>query len=144
MDKASIDPARRIIIPRTIFHSMVSHCVQSLPNEACGILAGKGNAVSEIFMMTNIKASPVSYLMDPAEQFRMMRELRDKEPFMVAIYHSHPCDPALPSVADIEQAYYEEALHIIVSLAGGEPVVKAFSIKKGIVGEVGIMIKDSM
>ncbi len=125
-------------IPRSIFESMIAHCVEQQPGEACGILAGREMKVSEIFRMKNVELSPASYLMDPAEQFAMLKELRSKSLSMLAIYHSHPCAPAFPSAKDVERAYYEEALYVIVSLAEGEPVVKAFSIKGGKVVEVGI------
>jgi len=120
---------------------MVAHCIESQPNEACGILAGRGITVSEIFRMTNIKLSSVSYLMDPAEQFAMMKELREKFLAMIAIYHSHPCGPAVPSSLDIEQACYEDAVHVIVSLAEGDTIVKAFSITGGKTSEVGITVE---
>ena len=35
---------------------------------------------------------------------------------MVAIYHSHPDSPPLPSSADLAQANYPEALYLIISL----------------------------
>jgi len=44
---------------------------------------------------------------------RLMRE-RGEELF--AIYHSHPSSPATPSIIDLEEAGYPEALYLIISL----------------------------
>jgi [CysO sulfur-carrier protein]-S-L-cysteine hydrolase len=138
MGQASPEPVHQLVVPSGILESMIDHCRKAHPNEACGVLAGKDMLVSEIFRMTNIESSPLSYLMDPAEQFEMLRELRTKSLSMIAIYHSHPCAPAFPSSIDIERALYEEAIYVIVSFNEGAPAVQAFSIKGGEVADVGI------
>ena len=95
-------------------------------------------SVSEIFLMTNTEKSPVSYLMDPEEQFSLMKELRDRSLNMTAIYHSHPDSPAFPSARDLALAYYEDSVYVIISLMESEPDVKCFLIKEGEVSEIGI------
>jgi proteasome lid subunit RPN8/RPN11 len=122
---------------------MLSHCRAGLPNEACGILAGKGNVVSEIYMMSNIEKSPVSYLMDTAEQFRAMKDMREKKLDMVAIFHSHPCSAAYPSPKDMSLAFYEEAVYVIVSLADREPVVRGFAIREKEIREAELCVRDA-
>lgn len=129
-----------LIIPAHIFDSMLAHCRSEYPNEACGILAGKGMIVSQIFIMTNTIKSPSSYLMDSEEQFNMMKELRDKSLQMTAIYHSHPDSLAYPSSKDLEMAYYEDSFYLIISLADGGAEVKVFLIKDGQAKEVKIAV----
>jgi proteasome lid subunit RPN8/RPN11 len=119
---------------------MIAHCSKEYPNEACGILAGRDMRASVIYPMTNIEPSPVSFLMAPAEQFGVMREMRSKSLSMAAIYHSHPSSPASPSARDKELAFYEEVVHIIISLMEIKPVIKGFSIKEGQVTEVEIAV----
>lgn len=133
----------RLRIPRQIFDAMVSHCRADLPDEACGILAGRGNEVSDIYGMTNREASRVSYLMDSAEQFRALKDMREKKLDMVGIFHSHPSSPAYPSPKDVELAFYEDAVYVIVSLEGREPVVKGFNLKGGVVQEAEIVVWDA-
>ena len=91
--------------------------------------------------MTNIEKSPVSYLMDSKEQFRVMKDMREKSLSMIAIFHSHPASAAYPSPRDVSLAFYEEAVYVIVSLAGKEPEVKAFSIREGKIREVEILVE---
>jgi proteasome lid subunit RPN8/RPN11 len=126
----------RVVIPRFLLDRMISHCRSVYPHEACGILAGKGESVEKIYEMTNTERSHVSYLMDPAEQFRAMRAMRLEGTRMVAIYHSHPHSPAYPSARDVALAFYSDSLYVILGLGNPErPEVRAFEIVEGEVTE---------
>ncbi|HET6516353.1 MAG TPA: M67 family metallopeptidase [Thermodesulfovibrionales bacterium] len=131
-----------IRVPARIFDEMIAHCRRGYPNESCGILAGKGNKVSALYPMTNIENSPVSYLMDPSEQFKAMKDMREKDLAMVAIFHSHPASAPFPSNKDVSLAYYDDCDYVIVSLAEDMAVVKGFLIKEARVEEVAIVIED--
>ena len=133
--------AGSLVIPRPIFDQMIAHCKKGYPYEACGILAGKGNRVSKIYTMTNIEKSPVSYLLDSREQFDVMKDMRENNLFMVAIFHSHPSSAAYPSVTDVKLAFYEDAAYVIVSLIEDAPTVKGFSIKEGKIEEVVVVVQ---
>jgi len=130
-----------LIIPSPIFTEMLVHCKDGYPNEACGILAGNSNEVSKIYKMTNIENSPVTYMLDSKEQFQMMKDMRQNNLFMLAIFHSHPSSEAYPSAKDVSLAFYEDCVYIIVSLIEKEPVVKGFSIKEGNIEETEIALK---
>jgi len=117
---------------------MVTYCREGYPNEACGILAGRGGEVSRLFKMRNVESSPVSYLMDSKEQFEVMKQVRDDGLSIVALFHSHPASPAYPSAKDVALAFYEDSGYVIVSLSEREPMVKAFSIINGVVEEIEI------
>ena len=119
---------------------MVAHCRAGYPNEACGILAGKGNEVSKIYRMTNAESSPVSYLMDSKEQFRVMKDIRGCGLSMVAIFHSHPSSEAYPSATDVRLASYDDCAYIVLSLAGKEPVARAFSIRDRAITEIEVAL----
>ena len=132
-----------LIIPRTIFEKIISHCRSVYPNEACGILAGKENRAEKMYAMTNSEPSPVSYFMDPKEQFLAMKDMRNEGTHMAAIYHSHPGSPAYPSSKDVNLAYYPDALYIIVGMSDKDrPEVRAFKIVEGDVSESELMVHD--
>lgn len=120
---------------------MLAHCKTGCPNEACGILAGNGNEVSKIYKMTNIENSPVTYMLDSREQFKVMKDMRENNLSMLAIFHSHPSSAAYPSAKDVSLAFYEDCVYIIVSLMEKKPVVKGFSIKEGNIEEIEIVSK---
>lgn len=130
-----------IIIPRQIIDEMIAHCKECYPNEACGILAGIDNEVKNIYKMTNVENSPVSYLMDPKEQFKVMKEIRTNNLSMLAIYHSHPSSVAYPSAKDMSLAFYEDAIYIILSLLEKEPILRCFNIRDGKIKEISYIIK---
>ena len=97
--------------------------------ECCGLLAGRNGMVETIYTMTNTHHSPVSYMIDPKEQFSVIKEMRAKEIEMLAIYHSHPHTAAYPSATDVQLAYYPDAVYIILSLQDrARPVVNAYRI----------------
>lgn len=132
--------------------AMTAHCRAGWPHEACGILAGAGTRVRKVYCMANARPGPVSYEMDPEEQFRVMQDIRRAGLAMVGIFHSHPCGPAYPSSVDVEKAYwpgtllpnYPEAVYVIVSLLDrAVPQVRGFRIAGGAVEEVFLSIEAS-
>jgi proteasome lid subunit RPN8/RPN11 len=134
----------RLIIPPALVEKMVAHCSAACPNETCGILAGRDGTVEKIYEMSNIEPSPVSYLMDPKEQFLAMKEMRREGTDMVAIYHSHPQSPAYPSGKDVSLAFYPDAVYVIVSLIDrSRPEIRGFKIKEGNVSEIFVQNQPS-
>jgi [CysO sulfur-carrier protein]-S-L-cysteine hydrolase len=105
------------------------------PLECCGYLAGTGDTISRAFPMENKDKSPVHYTFDPAEQFKVIKEIRKNNLHILGVYHSHPKSPASPSEEDIRLAYDPEIRYVIVSLVEGEKSVRCFTIIKGEVTE---------
>jgi proteasome lid subunit RPN8/RPN11 len=83
--------------------------------------------------MRNVARSPLtSYEAAPQELFDAQRLMRGRGESLVAIYHSHPrADEPVPSESDVRLAYYPEAVHFIVGLAGGAPTLRAFRLFEG-------------
>lgn len=132
-----------VILRREFIRGMLSHGRSAYPDEACGILAGKGNTAAVLYRAANAESSPVSYQIDPQEQFRIMKEIRGKGMRMVAIYHSHPYSPPYPSPTDVKLAFYPDAAYIIVGLLDRDnPEVKAFEIADDSVREIDIKVQD--
>ena len=134
----------RLHIPKNLFEEMISHCRDAYPNEACGILSGKGEEVLKVYKMANIEKSPVSYEFDSREHIKAIRDMRENNLTMLAIFHSHPSSPAYPSAKDINLAFYEDCIYVIVSLIEKQPVVKGFLIREGDIKSASIHIHDKM
>jgi proteasome lid subunit RPN8/RPN11 len=82
--------------------------------------------------MTNTDKSNEHFMMDPAEQFAVIKEMRAKGLEMLAIYHSHPESPARPSAEDIRLALTPNVSYVIVSLEkANKPVLKSFRTTAG-------------
>lgn len=121
-----------IRIPAAIHDDLIAHAKEGFPLEVCGILGGTGDTVSVIYRMTNTDASNEHFMMEPKEQFSVVKDLRAKGLAMLAIYHSHPESPARPSEEDIKLALTPDVSYVIVSLADAElPDVKSYKISSG-------------
>ena len=106
-----------LTISRGLYDQIVAHARADHPDEACGVLAGSaGSDRPERFIaMMNAERSPTFYRFDSAEQFRVWRQMdeRDEEP--VVIYHSHTATEAYPSRTDIALAAEPGAHYVLVS-----------------------------
>ena len=108
--------------------------------ECCGLLAGRGAAITRILPARNAAQRPESeYEIAPEELFRLMREIRGAGLEMLGIYHSHPSGGNSPSASDIERAFYPEAAYFIVSPREDDRhPVRAFAIRDGAAAELEI------
>ena len=120
-------------IPPNFISQLVEHARQGLPEEVCGYLAGSDREVTLHFPMTNADHCPDHFSFDPAEQFKVVREVRNAGMEILANYHSHPASPARPSDKDIRLAYDPNISYVIVSLAAEQPDIKSFRIRNGVV-----------
>ena len=128
---------------------LIEHAQKESPNEACGLLAGlvkEGDKtrceVKKVYEMTNTNKSPTRFFMDPAEQLKVLKDIRSLGLQMVGIYHSHPHSKAYPSAHDVEMAFYPDASYVIISLEDKKkPCVKSFRIAEGKITEEAISFK---
>ena len=128
-----------LILKQSELRAIFGHCQQEYPNEACGVLAGRDGRVEKVYPMTNAEQSPSFYMIDPQEQFRVMKEMREKGLELVSIYHSHTGSQAYPSATDVSLAYYPEAVYLIVTLLDRKsPKAKAYTIVEGEIAEVAL------
>lgn len=121
---------------------LYNHSKTGTPCEVCGILAGTLDSagskkeVKKVYRMINADKSAETFLMDPTEQLKVMKEIRGEGLEMVGIYHSHPATKAYPSEHDVRMAFYPEVSYVIVSLEKNEePYLRSFIIKDGNIEE---------
>ena len=97
-----------------------------MPLEACGILSGGDGIIYTIWPMKNIDQSTVSFSMSTSEISNVFHLIEKKNEQVLAIYHSHPTAPAIPSQGDIAYNNYPELSHVIVSFQNQVPDMKAY------------------
>jgi proteasome lid subunit RPN8/RPN11 len=139
---------RELVIPQSLLDEAVMHARQMRPDEACGLLLGDGRVVKAVKAMTNANPSPVSYSLEPGEQLKAMKEAEAGGLSLMGIYHSHPSSPAMPSLTDIERAFFPGtrepnfpgAAYVIIGLMTDVPDVKAYLIEKDEVRRVEIHV----
>ncbi len=132
-----------IFLPREVLTKIVAHARRDAPLEACGILAGNDSRVEKYYPMRNTDKSSEHFLMDPGEQFKIMKEMRHSDLQMLAIFHSHPNTPARPSEEDVRMALTPDVVYLITSLNDTDnPVTKGFFIEDGAAAPVLLRIGD--
>lgn len=117
-------------LPPSLRDQMVIHMVQEAPNEGVGLLAITRDAgiarATAYFPGENIDASPTRFTMHPQDVITALDTISREGWELGAIVHSHLKGPATPSSNDIDEAYYPDALMVIVSLAHLPPDVRAW------------------
>lgn len=166
-----------LAIPQQIIDGIIAHARELDPYECCGILAGKNGTVTEIYRIKNIVAldgaeklssfdpakaahlerlSPaeraeIAFVMDMQDFSAAKKDIRNKELDLQVVYHSHPHDPARPSVTDIKIATdYEDIwpkinlpipAYLLISLMDkNKPDIRTYWIKAGTVSPASVVI----
>ena len=121
----------RLDIPDLLLEEIIVHAREETPLECCGLLAGSitdGVAlVTARYGIVNAVRSPTEYETDARGMLFAFRAMRERGVELLAVYHSHPASEPVPSRRDIDRnTYGESVVHVIVSLAGAEPEVRAW------------------
>jgi proteasome lid subunit RPN8/RPN11 len=112
-------------LPRAMRDAIVAHARAEEPNEACGLIVGTAPAASggrpiRWEPTRNAAASRFLYEIDSSDLLRLSIAVDDADEVFWAIVHSHTHTHAMPSPTDVRQAFYPDALYLLVSLAHEE------------------------
>lgn len=157
---------------------MVAHAKELAPYECCGLLAGTDQTVTKIYRIKNVVAlegaqqlasfdeakiahlerlSPaeraeIAFVMDAQDLAMAQKDMRRNGLTLQVVYHSHPHDPARPSVTDIKIATdYEEywgkinlpvPAYLLVSLMQQTPDVQTYWIRGGQVAKAVVAVQQ--
>lgn len=130
-----------MVIPAALRDEIIAHARDGLPNEACGILAGRDGRVEQFFPAESDEPSPYYYRIEARDQIRIMNAIDDAGLDLVGIYHSHTSSPAYPSRTDAEQAFWPDAVYVIVSLAEPAADVRGYRIQDMTITEVALRVE---
>jgi proteasome lid subunit RPN8/RPN11 len=129
------------------YATIIGHCYDGLPDEACGLLIGPlgGNgeptgAVSEARPCRNVDASAVTYTVDPRDMLGAMRSAEARGDEIIGVWHSHTHTDAYPSPTDVRQSVDPAWMYVIVSLHDQAPVLRAYRIRGEGIAEVGVQL----
>ncbi|MFG3441771.1 Mov34/MPN/PAD-1 family protein [Nonomuraea sp. NPDC047897] len=123
-------------ISQELADKIVAHARADHPDEACGVIAGRDGVPERFIPMANAERSPTFYRFDSMEQFRVWREMDDRDEEPVVIYHSHTATEAYPSRTDISYASEPNAHYVLVSTRDEVEVeFRSYRILDGVVTE---------
>ena len=126
-------------------HQQVAQLLQRAasmaPQEACGLLGGKGGRTQRVVSIDNVAADPARrYEMDASQLVRALFAFEREGLELCAIWHSHPDGRPLPSSEDIRAAGWPDVCHLIVGHVNGVAELGAWHIAAGAVERVPLQI----
>jgi proteasome lid subunit RPN8/RPN11 len=121
---------------------MLAQVLSWLPEEACGLLAGREGRATLVLPVENAEHSPVRFRMDPVQQLRAFQEIEERGLDLMGIYHSHPAGPTGPSVTDLTEAAYPDVCHVIWSKQGKEWIARAYLLEAGEGREIHLVVES--
>lgn len=130
-----------VVLPVAIRNAILAHCAAEAPLEACGLVIGErpwrdGGRALRWVPVANRLASASRYELDPDALLRLTLVTDTADECFWAIVHSHPGSEARPSSTDVRASVHPESIHLVVSLAGPAPVVRAWEIADGTAREL--------
>ncbi len=147
---ANVEPAASptLRLTHADYETVISHCFDGFPDEACGLLAGPLAAgtpagtgeVTAAYPCKNADQSARTYTVDSRDYLASMRDAESRGDEIVGVWHSHTHTDAYPSPTDVRQAVDPAWWYVIVSLKHGEPVLRAFQIRAGTITEVPVAV----
>ena len=113
-----------IILGRDHLRRIAEAAEAAYPRECCGLLSGRLHPNGDIEVVrvhpsANLGKRPGRFEIDPRLWVDLARALGKGPTKVVGLYHSHPDGPAQPSAVDLEAAWGEELVWVIVGVAGG-------------------------
>jgi proteasome lid subunit RPN8/RPN11 len=131
----------------TQYETIVGHCYDGLPDEACGLLLGPLGAGNEptgrigrVWPARNADASARTYTVDPKDMLGAMRAAEAAGIEIVGVWHSHTHTDAYPSPTDVKQAVDPSWFYVIVSLRDDAPVLRSYRIRDGGIVETPVQL----
>src|SRR5262245_11470025 len=132
VEKVNSSTLPRLLIPRTVYAAMLAQAETERPLECCGLLAapppeaGQELRIVESYPLVNAAASPVEYESEPRSMFNAVKDMRRRGWEVLAVYHSHPTSPPVPSRKDLERSYGPGVVNLIISLQSAQPEVRGW------------------
>jgi proteasome lid subunit RPN8/RPN11 len=129
------------------YRTIIGHCYDDLPNEACGLFLGPVHdgseptgEIHEARPCTNADRSAVTYTVDSRDLLRAERDAEARGEELVGCWHSHTHTDAYPSPTDVRQAeWYPTWIYVLVSLRD-QPVLRAYRIRDGQIAEIPVVL----
>lgn len=115
----------------------------ALPEEACGLLAGRDSRVEAVYPLENEAHSPTRFVIDPSAQVASMLDMEANGQDFLAVYHSHPQGPPHPSGTDIHEAGYLGIVHLIWFRIETGWDCRAFLIEDGVSRRISVEISEA-
>lgn len=153
-------PPAAFTLPAPLRDRLVRLALAAPDREVCALLGGPpdGSRATRLVPIENVAGAAAhaaaaaglglagggpaaEYLMEPRALIGALRAFRSEGLREVAIFHSHPRGPAMPSATDVRLAAYPHCVYLVCSLADpARPSLRGFRIVGGRADEVALAI----
>jgi [CysO sulfur-carrier protein]-S-L-cysteine hydrolase len=128
-------------LDRRVHLQMLSHALQGLPLEACGLFSGDAEGtVRRFYPCDNAAGSSTLYTVAPGDHLRADRDAERDGLEIIGVMHSHTHTDAYPSPTDVAQAPDPAWHYVIVSLREDEPMLRSYRIEDGKITEERVVV----
>jgi len=104
-----------------VLRATAAHLRACLPQEGIALWSGEPGRVTHWTPLCNVARQPdIRYAVDPGEWFSAWTACSAEQRTPLALVHSHPTAPAVPSARDRAEWYYPDLLCVIFSFADGK------------------------
>jgi len=124
------------------YATIVGHCYDGLPHEACGLLIGPlggdgspTGAITRAWPCRTEAESAMIYTVDGRDFLKASRAAEATGDEIVGCWHSHTHSDPYPSPTDVRQAVDPTWWYVIVSLRDDAPMLRAYRIADGTIAE---------
>jgi len=124
-----------ITIKKSDYDKILQHATENLPEEACGLIAGKidddgTKHIEEVYLLENTDHSNEHFNISPQDQLKAIKDMRTRGLSPLGNWHSHPESPSRPSEEDKRLFFDSKARYLILSLMERDsPVLNAFIVE---------------
>jgi proteasome lid subunit RPN8/RPN11 len=140
--------AAMLVLTERDYRQILSHCLDGLPMEACGLLAGRSPSgatdaavVTTCYPVANAAKSARLYTVDPRDLLRADRSAEADGVELIGVWHSHTHTEAYPSPTDVAQAPDPGWHYVIVSLRDLFPTLRSYRIVAGVTEEELVVLE---
>ena len=120
---------------------IVAHLEACLPEEGCGLLAGRADRVDLVVPIENVEHSPVHYTMEPRALVGALGRFEVLGLDLMGAFHSHPGGPFGVSQSDVREWRYPEAALVVCALGETGWAARAFLVDEGRAMEMPLQIE---
>lgn len=132
----------RLTIRHDLYRQIIEYAQLGAPYEICGFIGGHNGQAETVVPVPNASQSPRDHFeFERQAMVSTIITLQRSGQDIIAIYHSHPESAAVPSVRDIQQATWPDAMYVIVGLPE-QSDVRAWSLRDGRATPVEINVID--
>jgi proteasome lid subunit RPN8/RPN11 len=132
-----------ILLSPSVYDTLINVAQAAQPNEACGLLVGRGERVVQVIPVENSAEDKITHFQITQQALNdHLPSIRQQGLTIIGFFHSHPNGYPVPSAEDIQQNRHLDYLQVIIGLAEQTPKIAAWHIQPDSVIAVPVVFNE--